>query len=56
VIRGPSGIGKTRLAEELMSHTCAQGWLVIRGKGAVDAMPLAPLRAALGEYMASIET
>lgn len=56
VIRGPSGIGKTRLAEEFMDQVREQGWLVMRGKCAVDdAMPLAPLRTAVDEYLASID-
>ena len=47
VIRGPAGIGKSRLLEETTSMLAASGWRALDGRAAeADGLVFAPLRAA----------
>lgn len=56
VIRGSSGVGKTRLVQELMDQVRAGGGAVIHGRSAADhVVPLATLRAAVEDYLRWVE-
>jgi predicted ATPase len=54
VIAGPAGVGKTRLARELISQAVAAGtrtnWIV--GTASARPIPLGAFSAALGEVVA----
>lgn len=52
LVRGESGIGKTRVVEGLVSHVRASGGLVLSGTAVpmgAHALPFGPFRAVLGE-------
>ncbi len=55
VIRGPAGIGKTRLLREIAGDARAVGWQVLEWQGllAAQATAYAPLRVGLGEALAT---
>jgi diguanylate cyclase (GGDEF)-like protein len=54
-ITGPPGIGKTRLAEELADRVRLAGYPVLVLSCADDAVPLAPLRAALERFTRDLD-
>ncbi|MFD0521180.1 protein kinase domain-containing protein [Paractinoplanes durhamensis] len=57
LVRGPSGIGKSRLLRELTGLAGGQGALVLAGKCAPDdAVPLAAVRAAIDNHLRAVAT
>ncbi|OLB77083.1 MAG: hypothetical protein AUI14_17195 [Actinobacteria bacterium 13_2_20CM_2_71_6] len=56
LVEGPPGAGKSRLVRELTGTVAASGGLVLYGRcGAGEALPLAPLRAAVDGYVHAVE-
>ena len=57
VIRGPAGIGKTRLLEETVTYARAAGWRVLEWRAVESAVALAyaPLRIALAGQVTAAE-
>ena len=57
VIRGPAGIGKTRLLEETVTFVRAAGWRIVewRAVESSTALAYAPLRIALAEQVTASE-
>jgi DNA-binding SARP family transcriptional activator/tetratricopeptide (TPR) repeat protein len=53
LIRGDAGIGKTRLAEELLSEAVVAGWSTLRGTAHEDqsGLPYAPVTEALDRLL-----
>ncbi|GAA0259673.1 diguanylate cyclase [Cryptosporangium japonicum] len=55
LVTGPPGSGKSRITAELTGAVTANRGLVLSGKCDPDAsLPLAPLRAALDDYVATV--
>ncbi|MFG1924200.1 diguanylate cyclase [Cryptosporangium sp. NPDC048952] len=55
LVTGPPGSGKSRITAELTAAVVANRGLVLAGKCDPDAsLPLAPLRAALDQYVAEV--
>jgi diguanylate cyclase (GGDEF)-like protein len=54
LLRGPAGIGKSRLAAEVAATARARGKLVLRGAADDDPRPLTPLRQAIDAYVGTV--
>ena len=56
LVRGPVGVGKSRLVAQLCADAAADGAIVLHAAGrAADAMPLAPLRRAVDRYLGVLD-
>ena len=56
LVAGAAGAGKSRLVEQLVATARADGAVVLAGRSAPDeVMPLAPLRAAVEQYLEAVD-
>jgi diguanylate cyclase (GGDEF)-like protein len=56
LLRGAAGVGKSRLAEELLTTAAASGALIMRGKCTPgDPLPLASIRYAIAAHVAAVK-
>jgi eukaryotic-like serine/threonine-protein kinase len=57
LVRGPAGIGKSRLVDELAAQATAAGGTVLRGACTPDSpLPLAAFRAAVTDHIRALDT